>query len=1175
MDRRLFFLFAVFALLSACGNSNGEPLQSANEPPKHSSEANPKESKYSPNRTTWKSDPDYKGELMGNPNKQVPDQCVYVMPNPRTHLIDHFIDNTPPIHIPLNSWKYDFIAGELALDVLDLEEAKVMFTMAQVEAEKEAPEERKRDLALCKMRLAYIARKSGDLKAAESLYKESLQDLKSASAENQKAIEISLEELALISWKESRFADAENYLRQRVALIEAISGPIGPALAPAQNDLANTLYYQNKLDEAGKLYKQCLLVAERFTDNMNHTLQAASNMANCRMLEHKYADALELYGRLHNTNKVNIYIQHCQEALSAMPASASKASDLPPPIGDVNVAQQLIQAAKINLAHDNSWQANAILKAAQKEADAAASASLKAEINIVEGDVEFAAGNYAQAGKLYQKALTYSTKQTGEGAESAASAQAKMMLCQIASKDESNAKSTFAELQKNKSKNIWKEITVNIQTMHEKHRLYFEKDSSSLLLSICKFCVDKTDSNTMCKAVALANLARAYQQTNDITQAESAFAQAREIANKAKDKNLDQSMSINRDLAVLYMQNKQFKSAETVLLEMLTYREKNPGQNNRNLIETLQLLSSLYSNWQRPDKEEFYYRRALSLRPAASPSFRVREKIADLSNLAAMSSKQCDYTKTEALLEEAIKLQSDKRENESINRELISIYQRSGQYEKLQNLQENIAQSSQISQSPADRTTMQTLYAASQAAFKCGNYDAAAKLVQQVITAMEQNSETKDKFYGCYYDEPRYTSCLFLLANCIIDGERNYDKAIVVLDKCINSRTGGTTSPGISPIGRGPAIISGPLPLTDEQLVDLLICTDAIGNKKRADEYRKQLKDKIEQFNTRVAKDRKNPASDRVIALIEKTKRSPDEDIEFMELLPQSMHIEGSYSGQPDASNTLERAIVLREHSNSKESKDKVADDYARLMQIYLDGRNFEAAEPLAVRRLEWLKKQQANAKEISIAKIEYAEVQKERGYFPASRDIYKSQLEHLSQFNETVQYKTYCNLAAVSEFLQEYDDELRYLTAALKLAPPASASWRQTNAQIATINDILGNHAEAMTLYKKALTGASEAYQVLEPLRQAADRAAQNKQYVLGEFLYRRIIELQSLAGSQTAGAAGAYMQLARMYRWAEMRAKSRAAYEEAIAYCKSHPAEQYQLATAEQELASLLNQH
>ncbi|MBX9724123.1 MAG: tetratricopeptide repeat protein [Candidatus Obscuribacterales bacterium] len=1148
-------------------------MKSSNEPPGQGSTLNSTESKYSPNRTVWTSDPDYKGELMGNPSKQVPDQCVYVMPNPRTHLIDHFIDNTPPLHIPLTSWKYDFIAGELALDVLDFDEAKAMFTLAQSAANKESIEENKRESALCKMRLAYIARKSGDLLQADRLYKECLESLKSISTEDQKAQDVILQELALISWKEAKLSDAETYLRQRVALIESQSGPIGPALATAQNDLANTLYYQNKLEEAGKLYKQCLLVAQRFTDNSNHTLQAASNMANCRLLEHKYADALELYGLLHNSNKVNGYIQQCQEALSKMPAAASKASDLPPPIGDPTVAQLLIKAAKINISHDKNWDAKALLKAAKKEAEAAGSASLKTEINIVEADIEFAGGNYGQAAVLYQQALADSAKSKVEVTDAAASAQAKLMLSQIALKDEASAQTTFAELQKNKSKSIWKEVANDVQEMYVKHRLYFDNKSlSSLLVSICKACVEKTDNNSMYKALALANLGRAYQQAKNMTEAEEELAQAREIANKAKDKNLDQTMSINKDLAILYMQNKEFKTAETILLEMMSYREKNPGQNNRNLIESLQLLSSLYSNWQRPDKEEFYYKRAQSLRPATTASFRARENVADLTNLAAIAIKQCDFTKASSLLQEALKQQqqTDNRGNDTVNRELVSIYQRSGQYEKLQNLEQKLAQASQ---SPADRTTMQTLYAASQAAFKCGNYDAAAKLTQQIITTMEQNGENKDKFYGCYYDEPRYTSCLFLLANCILDGEHNHDKAIVILDKCINAGTGGPSSPGIAPRGRGPALISGPPPLSEEQLIDLLICTDAIGNKNRADDYRKQLKDKIEQFHSRnSAKDQTNLAYEKVLILIEKTKRTSEEDLQLMELFPQAMHTEGSYSGQADSGNSLERAIVLREHSSSKESQAKANEDYAKLMQIYLDARNFEAAEPLAVRRLDFLKKQSASVKEISTAKIDYAEVLKERGYFPVARDMYKAQLEHLSFFSETTQYKIYNNLAAICEILQDYDEELRYLGSALKLLPISSAEWRQTTAHIATIYDIMGKHSEASALYKKALDGTSEAYQVVEPLRQAADRAAQNKQYALGDYLYRRIIELQSLAGSQSLGTANAFMQMARMYRWGDMQGKSRAAYEEAIAYCKSHKAEESSISTAEQELSQLL---
>ena len=143
-----------------------------------------------------------KDDILANPNANLPSQSTFTVSNNRSHLIDHYLDNGKLTQIPLTSWKYDFIAGELALDALDLPEAGKMFQMSLAEAKREPAAVAKGHQALSNVRLALIARKNGNLGEAERLYKESLPILTDNLDENDKAVDIALHELALIAWKQ-------------------------------------------------------------------------------------------------------------------------------------------------------------------------------------------------------------------------------------------------------------------------------------------------------------------------------------------------------------------------------------------------------------------------------------------------------------------------------------------------------------------------------------------------------------------------------------------------------------------------------------------------------------------------------------------------------------------------------------------------------------------------------------------------------------------------------------------------------------------------------------------------------------------------------------------------------------------------------------------------------------
>lgn len=1168
--KRLLLLLNVLGLVAACGNSENEPVKGANDPSVQAAPGSGGVSKYSPRTARWIGDADYAGELLANPNKQLPEQCSWVMPNPRTHLIDHYIENTPPEHIPLTNWKYDFIAGELALDNMDLEEAKKMFLMALNQTQTESKDVGNNHRTLVNVKLAYIARKQGDLNQSEKMCKEALKDFKAGSEENSKVMDVLLQELALLSWKKNNFAEAEKYLRERVQLKEAQSGPIGIDLACAQNDLANALFYQKKFDEADQLYEHCLLVAERLTDDSNHSLQAAGNLADSRFVLHKYADALELYGRLAPNAVTAARIKICKDELATLSPKLQKASGLPPPIGDPEVLKLFLKAAKVNIDHKKSWDAKKLLKAAKKEAEAIGKPALLAEVEIVTADADFADGNYRQAESGYKEALA---KAGTDASKVIAAVRLRLLLCQIANNDSAGSEKSLSELKNANDKQIWTDSIPIIQTMFEKRSLKADdKQNSSVLAAVCSRCVESSSDNSKEKALALANLARTYQLSRESSKAEQLFKQSLAIAEKAKNQDQEQTCRVETDLGLLYMYNQQYKQAEPLLLDAMAYAEKNPGKDNQKLRNAVQLVSGLYGNWQRPDQQELYYRKEQALRPAESSSFAARQKISDLSNLSGMSSKRCDYKQTAAYLEEALALQNQNREDaSSITRELISIYQRSGQYAKLQNLNQKLAQQNL---NPNDRSRMQAFYAAAQAASKCGDYAGALKLLQLVDAEMDLRGEKKDKSYGCYYDEPRYTSCLLLTANCVLDGERNYDKAIGLYDKVIASFEAGSNTPACPPGGRGSSGTGAPMRLDPPMLVNLLVCCDAIGNSKRADDYRKQLKERIDQSNTAQLQQgdkKQNPAYEKTIALIEKRKRNAEEELQLMELVPQSMHAKGFYTGQAEGAELIERAITVRETNKSNTDKEKIADDYDKLVQIYLDNRNFNAVEPISVLRLTWLKEHSAGQKEISKAEIDYADGLSESGYFAVADKIYKQELKNLPLFDTSTQFHFYNNLARVSQMLENYDEELQYLSSAAKLAPPGSESWRQTTVWLAALYDVIGKHEQASAIYKSAIDGTTDIYSVLEPLRNASGRASEKKQYALADYLFRREIDLLNKGSKTGVGVSNALMQLARMYRWARSFDKSKAVYEEAIAFCKTHPADQGQIATAEQELKQL----
>lgn len=1183
--RQLALLFAALAALSACSTSRGQTVNSDNQPgvAQPVADSGAGVSKYSPQQHVWTSDPDRKGEEIRSSDPQLPKQYDYTSPNPRSSLIDHYIDNTPPEHIPLINWKFDFIAGELALDALDMQEAERCFRLSLLEAGKEKGDAAVIHRTMTNVRLAYIARKNNDLVGAERLYADALPVLQRDPVENAKALHVALSELALICWKQQRFADAQKYLEEHLKAAKAETGAISVPVASAMNELANCLFYQKKFSEADKLYMQGLVITDRFTEDSSASPTAANNLANCRLMEQRYADALALYNRAGERRYVKEKIELCEQELAKLPASKRVPRDIPPPIGNADIWREFMEAGKDDLAHDRNWYAQRVLKAALQEAHALKKPAFVAETNLALADRDFQEGQFSNAIASYKQALG-----AGEAlpASVVASAHARFLLCQLTQKDYSGAaKSLKVAKSAPPAAGVWRGLTPIIHSLFVKRRLSSSNDESfvDLLDTVCEQCVAQAPPKTNEKAIALANRAQVLSLGRRMQHAEPLFQEALTTAQHAVPKDDELIAAIETQYGVMCMTDTQFKKGEPLLLAALAYRENHPGKDNEKLREQIYWVQCLYNNWRRPDDEEVYYKRLMAVRPATIPSFQSRESVSDLSNLARINMARCDYESAAKYLEESQRLQAADRNTGSSGdsfRDLVTCYQTLGDYK---NLERTYDRATNIpGANPSDRAVMQNNYLAAKAAFNNGDYTESATRVGLVLSTMERMGERADKDFGCYAEEPRITACFTLLGNCILDGERNYDKAISVFDKGLKSNQCDTgterrTVPGIG--GAAPKVY-----LTAEQLVNMLICTDAIGNVARADEYRKELKRRVTMAGGTPAQQEsvvRDADHIKAVALIDKSKRSRAEEIELMEFVPKAApKTLLASTNADDLCALLQRAIVLRIKSGDANKNEAIADDYAQLVMIALSSSSrYSLALPAALQQLRWLSSNGGTPQQIALARIDYADALKEAGHWTIAKRTYLAVLPTFSPLPTTEQFRLYKNIVFCCDMLEEYEDSLKYSKDALKLATADSPEWRRELVYQACIEDVLGRHAEAQVLYTKACAGLTNVYDALEPLRTMADRLGhEKKRYVIAHYLYQRQLQLLEGHSPGSLPQVSVWMQMGRMYRWAKMPVESGKAYQHAIALCKAQDADsstKQMVTSAEQELSDMLKQN
>lgn len=1225
MEDRLRTLLALasLTLLSACSGSNGEPADNlgggsgvtSGSPIQADVSQQVGMSKYSP-RQSYYHGGSSKADWIRNPTKDLPNQSLYTASNSRSHLIDHFISNEPPQFIPLTNWKYDFIAGELALDAQDVPEAKKMFELSLAAAAKEKEPIASQHKALSKARLALVARMSEDYERAEALFKESLSSLEaSAEEENiERAAIISLYELAWISANKGDLESSAQWLKKRVSLREKYHGHFSPATAPLLNDFANVLFYQRKFAEAEFPYTTALLIATRFTKDSDHRSMANYNLANCFFAESKFADALPLYEKANDSRKATVQrMEECRSKISALPDAEKKARKLPITIGDPGVWIQLLESAEKQANYGKNWEAQKTLEAALDEARASERKS--SELPATElrlGNLLFQQQNLDQARRLYESAWE-SLKSDPKSSFQAAEALSGIMLCQLLRNEHAAAKNSLALLKQRGSGVDWYRLVRQLEQCNEKRMFSIDNDpeSKAVLKAVCEEClIQLPKKDSMPRAVAMANLARSIGREDDDKCCEF-LKQALAIAERTqksepKNKQPELVYRLQMNAGTYLMAAQQYKDAEACFKSALAYSELHPGKENRQLLNTIEMSRALYSNWKKADEEEALLKRKMELTntDVRTPETVASDRRSELLELARIARSRGDLLKAAEYLEDAIKIERRDPNNAPPEaRDLITIYTQTGQWSKAQSWHETIAK---MLPAQSGQQFDQEMYNAAVFAAKSGTYDTASKLIQAVISDMEGRNETRVRDFGCYESTPSYPAAVRLLGNCTMDGQSNYDKAFSIYSKEIKSLQPTDTE---HPIGTGRPLEPGepsdnrlesrpkvdasrpqsqpgrrslnqlggasqPLRLTSEQLTNFVICCDAIGNKNVADEHRAQLKSRLDEALSRQLRGEngaRNPYYDQAIQLLHKEKRSKDEEIALMGLVTRTLNSPKIYSGSMDGAELLDRVIAWKIQKGGS-SKSDLSKDYDSMIALLMCNRRFNEALPYSARKVDLLKELGSSKVQVADAVIESAKLDQEQGSFALAEKKYLQNLP-VVKGEKKKYFEALKNLAYCLQMQESYSEAIKYLKEAVALAE-SPAEKNDMHVRLGTLFDITNNPSQASSEFKLVVPDTKDSYSVYEPLRNASDYQAQLKHFQIADTLYRRQASLLGTAPSSALGISNAYSQMARMYKYARKFDKAKQAYELAITALKTNPSDSFcksQVQSMQKEVAEM----
>ena len=241
--------------------------------------------------------------------------------------------------------------------------------------------------------------------------------------------------------------------------------------------------------------------------------------------------------------------------------------------------------------------------------------------------------------------------------------------------------------------------------------------------------------------------------------------------------------------------------------------------------------------------------------------------------------------------------------------------------------------------------------------------------------------------------------------------------------------------------------------------MNLTICCDAIGNKKRADDYRTQLKARIDRAASIQVRSKdavRNALYAPTMALIDKTKRSKDDEIHLMESVARMLFTPKEYSGTPEGSELLERVIGWKTQKGGPDNAAMI-DDYNSLVDLFVSNRRFDQAEPVALLRIELLQRTKASDLAIAQAKADYAGVLQERGLFALAMSRYLESLPVLLKSPKASAVDVLKNLAYCYQMKDEYVESMKYLKQALAIAIKDSPEADDINVRLGVVSDLMG----------------------------------------------------------------------------------------------------------------------
>lgn len=1022
----------------------------------------------------------WEAETLLNPDPEnLLEVLTWTLPHKRAMqpLIQHAF--FPNENCNKSGWKYLFVVGEKSLNRNQFAEAASNFRQALevVDSETDVTPLPKR--MLTDVRLAHIDRIHGNFAEAEEKYKRLLPLLDNDNALCQPALKHVLHDLALICWKQNRHAEAEDYLIKRLHAERKQYGMFSFQTSDATNDLANCLYYQRKLSQADNFYIECLAYAQRMLPKDWRHAYALKNLASCRIARNRFADALVIYEELkvrESFKSTTRDIEKTKKALANVAAHERQARDLPPPIGDRNYCEFLMVAAADDIKKGRPICATYALATSNHSPSDSLSAAIKE--SIASGDPELIARvNMLAANGLGERNNISSDllKQTILALDTAGSAyaqakvifQARLILSLIAEGDVETAERKFAVLRDIATGEVWTDLVMPIFFRKLFHPRRDNIRANSLLAEICRLSLVHAPDKSMVKAIAQSNLAQVYLQMDidsrqnqrtieRFVEIESLWKASLETANASDDRDEDLLRELEGLFGQFYVSNGNFVDAEPLLLRTFAYSEAHPDHRFHVLHSLGHSVSHLYQIWGRPDEQLKYFARTHAKHAGSDRDPQV------FRQLAAIKESSGELDEAIANLER-IREMPGNQHFEAFER----LFTRTGQTARLAQLFEELNE---------DASAISCYLAV-------GDFDTALKKLERQITEKETRNETKDKQqFGCVSLPPQYSHYMYQLANCLLDGYGEFDRAIEAIENGIKA---SFQVPMNTPLNGVSDKFGVPEEnLQTSELVTLLICCDGAGDLERAGKYRAMLTKRLSN---------KNQSFDLAVAAINRRAMTRAEQVELMELVAIA-------HARPVVLKLLERALAIR-------TRFSIVDNDAMNQSFeFLCGKeniHKDKREGAAISRIEWLIKIEATDAEIAAAKLKYGEMLLQRQEYFAARRVLVPLVVHLTTENQLVARQ---RIIDCCREMDQYEDALEHLEALRDAYTADSKAYANATIELAVCLDLMGRHDEALNLYRQVSTIDTENKDdLLTPLRRATDRAVERRQLRIADLLNDR----------------------------------------------------------------------